>query len=135
MANEVKHKQNGLYIHSEDGRLYPGFPGVATLPEYRPYHGDPKATLKERMRYLQGFQADEQRAIAAEKGEFNVLKATKEQLLEHMLDEYGERLDARKDLAALQVDAFQIMQRVEGAISEATKPRPVLGPPGKQTAT
>lgn len=134
MANEAKRKQNGLYIHTEDGRLYPGFPGVATLPEYRPYHGDPKATLKERMRYLQGFQDDESRSVALEKGEFNILKASKEQLLEHMLDEYGERLDARKDLPALQVDALQIMQRVEGAAVEATKARPVLGLPNKQPA-
>jgi hypothetical protein len=132
MANEKAHKQNGLYIHTEDGRLYPGFPGVATLPEYRPYHGDPKATLKERMRYLQGFMDDQNRSVAMEKGEFNVLKATKEQLLEHMLDEYGERLNGAEDLAALQIKAVQIIQRVEGEVVAATKPqRATLGLPAK----
>jgi len=113
-----KRKQQGLVIHSVDGRLYPGFPGALMLPEYRPYHGDPKATHAERMRYLQGFQQEQDRAVLLEKNEFNIMKASREDLITYMLDEYGVRLDVREgDLLKLRIKAMEEISRIEGAAS------------------
>ncbi len=86
----------------DDGMLYPNTPRTRAQAGFWPYHGNPRASLKERMEYLEGrYVGVGNAAAAAETGVFDVEMATKAELLEHALTEFGKKLDARKSEAAL----------------------------------
>ena len=87
----------GLAIR-DDGMLYPATPRVLAQSNFRPYHGDPKASLEERLDYLSGNFGVDKKKIEIAQGKFDLNAASKEELLDFAMDEYGVKLDARKNI-------------------------------------
>lgn len=121
-------KQNtasGLAIR-DDGTLVPSTPRILAQPNIRPYHGDPRATLQERLRYLAGFV---QRRPVVGLEPFNMRKATKEEILQFMDEEYGVQLDARGDedtvraaaVAHIRAEQAEDQRRAELAMAMAAE--------------
>lgn len=97
-----RHLQNPPFlIHTEDGRLYPHTKLSATNPKYRPYHGDPKATLDDRMRYLKGLAGKRQVVFSEPDEPFDIGTADADSLVMFAMDQYGVGLDPAKPLAEL----------------------------------
>lgn len=88
-------------IHIEDGRLYPHTKLSAANPRYRPYHGDPKASLDDRMRYLQGLGGKRQVVFSEVDEPFDIGKADVDELVMFAMDQYGVALDPAKPLNEL----------------------------------
>lgn len=94
----------------DDGMLYPAFDSVLRNPRYRPYHGDPNASLEQRLAYLRGENARNSAKEDAERGVFNITTAEKDELIEFMLDEYGFQLDSRLSIEKLRSQAIMHIQ-------------------------
>lgn len=107
-------KANGLAIR-DDGMLFPATPGVLRLPQYRPYHGNPKATLEQRLEYLRGqfAGAADSRRMAMEQGAFDIGTADKLGLAEFASMEYGVDLDLRKDIGILRAEVAALASNAE----------------------
>lgn len=94
-----------LLINIKDGRLMPNVPNIRSLPDYRPYHGDPKANTATRMAYLRSGGHGANRApapvIFEDVQPFDVSKATKDELIAFAMNEYGLALDASADIRTL----------------------------------
>lgn len=89
----MQDKKVPLLININDYRLMPNVPMIRNEPNYRPYHGDPYATLAERQRYLEGTAL---REVVLDVEPFNIGKASKEELIAFAIDQYGVTLDGRK---------------------------------------
>lgn len=80
------------WLIRDDGALFPNVPTIAKKPNFRPYHGDPAATLEQRLQYLQGLMQQRRRVIMSEPmdepEEFDLSKASKEELIAFALDEF-----------------------------------------------
>jgi hypothetical protein len=93
-----KNRQNKSvpFLIRDDGVLMPNVPLIAKKQRFRPYHGDIKATLEERMKYLAG-QPQRRRVIntapPADDEPFDIAKASKDDLIKFAEDEYGELID------------------------------------------
>lgn len=105
-------RNTGVAIR-DDGMLYPAIDSVLRKANYRPYHGDLKASLEERMRYLQGFSQRNAALAAAEKGEFNIATAEKDDLIDFVLNEFGKQLDGRKTIDKLRTEAIALVKARE----------------------
>lgn len=105
-------RHTGVAIR-DDGMLYPAIDSVLRNPRYRPYHGDIKAPLEERMRYLQGFTQRNAALMSAEKGEFNIATAEKDDLIDFVLNEFGRQLDGRKTIDKLRTEAIALVKARE----------------------
>lgn len=94
-----KTRQNKLHpwLIRDDGMIVPNVPLVAKKSNFRPYHGDIKASIEDRMRYLQNLGSKRRvinSAVAAdEEAPFDIAKATKDDLIAFAADQYGEILD------------------------------------------
>lgn len=79
-------------INVKDGRLVPNTPGNANLSSYRPFLGDYKAPLTERMAYLKSSGVGRGRVqvtnSAAEPAVFDIGKATKDELIAFAFDNF-----------------------------------------------
>ena len=79
-------------IHVKDGRLVPNTAGTSRLPDYRPFTGDYKAPLSERMAYLKSGGLGRNRVqvtnSAPEDAVFDIGKATKEELVAFAFDNF-----------------------------------------------
>lgn len=93
----------GLAIR-DDGMLFPYHKGIQRLADFRPYRGDPDASLAERLAYLNGETAAIKAKVDIETGAFDIGTATKEQLADFALNEYGAQLDTRKALGILRAE-------------------------------
>lgn len=103
----VKQNQGAGLAIRDDGTLVPSTPRILAQPNIRPYHGDPRATLQERLRYLAGFV---QRRPVIGLEPFNMRTATKEQIIQFMDEEYGVQLDARADEDTVRAKAVEIIK-------------------------
>lgn len=86
----------------DDGVLMPNVPLIAKKPNFRPYHGDPAATLEERMQYLAGFR--HQRRIvntAPDVEEIDIGAMDKETLINFAKMEFDLDLDEGEHLNTL----------------------------------
>lgn len=96
-------------IHTGDGRL---FPNVQRLRERDKnlviYHGDAKASLAERMKYLNSGRRAVFSAPPVEAEPFNVGTATREELIDFAATEYGVKLDQRLGLPAMRGKVAQL---------------------------
>lgn len=90
------------WLIREDGAIYPNVPLIAKKQNFRPYHGDPAASLEERMRYLQGLSHQRRRVIMSapviEEEPFDIAKASKEELIEFAMEEFSEPIDPGEHL-------------------------------------
>lgn len=97
-----------------DGMLYPNTKLVARKPEFRPYHGDPKASLQDRLRYLKGLGA--KRAVSYEappEEPFDIGGADADALANFAMEQYGAVLDPSKPVKVLREQVFKLSQLEE----------------------
>lgn len=99
-AHRSKTRQNKEvpWLIRDDGMIFPNVPLIARKQNFRPYRGDPAATLEERMQYLQGFGNRQRRQIVMsapleELEPFDIAKATADELVAFAMDEFSEPLD------------------------------------------
>ncbi len=95
---------------NEEGRLIANMPLIAKKPNWRPYRGDPKASLEDRMRYLQGL--GQRRAVVFEQPEepFNLGTATADEIVSFAMEQYGAALDVDMPIDQLRQRCYQISQ-------------------------
>jgi len=111
IARNRQNKQTPFCIHVKDGRLMPNVPEILAHPDYRPYKGNYKASLDERMAYLRsgGFGGAGKRAVvmpaddepAVEQEPFDIAKASKEELVAFAFDQWTEVLSVDTHLTTL----------------------------------
>lgn len=119
----VSNRQNKAvpFLIRDDGMLYPNVPLVAKNPRYRPYHGDPKATLKQRLDWLAGVQAPQRRKVVLEPEPFNLSHATAEEIVAFALEEFGAALDPETPLKLLREQCFNLANLPESESAEPAK--------------
>lgn len=80
------------FLIRDDGILMPNVPLIAKKQNFRPYHGDVKATLAQRLEYLKGMRTSRRvintATVADEEAPFDIAKATKEELIKFAMDEF-----------------------------------------------
>jgi len=131
MVQAKQDKKVPFLIHVHDARLVPNVPQlggdgklIPPNPLYRPYHGNPKASLDERLAYLSTvgtsgaatrtvvktvvLAPEEADALPEDEKPFDIGKASREELLAFALDTYGTALPPDTHLATLrkQVNAL-----------------------------
>lgn len=95
----------------DDGKLYPNVPLVARKPNFRPYHGPAKASLEDRMRYLEGLGAKRAVIYTEQPDEpFDIGKADADQLAQFAQEQYGAVIDTSKPLKVLREHVFKLSQ-------------------------
>ncbi len=99
-----KPKTANLLIR-DDGVLCPRTPLTERMSNLRPYRGDPYATLEQRLAWLRGDtpQTDHV-AKYADVDSFDIGTATKADLADFVLNEFGEKLDLRKSIDTLRAE-------------------------------
>ncbi len=97
------------FLIRDDGMLYPNVPKVRERSgaKFRPYHGSPKATLDERLRYLKGL-APARPVTFTEPEPFDVGTATADELVQFAQEQWGELLDPSKPLRQLREAVMQL---------------------------
>lgn len=129
----------------EDGVLYPNMPLVAKKSNFRPYHGDPKASLEDRMRYLQGLGAKRQVTYNPEPDEpFDIGAADLDSLMNFAQEQYGAVLDPAKPLKKLREEVYRLSQLPDpslalpdpqaadvGTVGELEIPTQITSAPGR----
>lgn len=115
IARNRQDKQTPFCIHVKDGRLMPNVKEIREHPDYRPYKGNYKASLDERMAYLRSggfgaspgkravvpFTEDAPGAPEVEQEPFDIAKATKEELVAFAFDQWTEVLSMDTHLTTL----------------------------------
>jgi len=103
----------------DDGMLYPNVPKVRERSgtKFRPYHGDPKATLEQRKRYLLGL-APARPVAFTEPEPFDIGKADADELVQFAQEQYGELLDPSKPVKFLREAVLQL-SRLPAPVSSA----------------
>ena len=84
------------FLIRDDGVLFPNVPLIAKKPNFRPYRGDIKAPLDERMKFLRGVSGRRvinTEVVADEEAPFDIAKASKDDLIKFAVDEFGENID------------------------------------------
>jgi hypothetical protein len=116
----AKYKQDTkvpLLINLKDGRLIANSINVRDLPDYRPYTGNPKASIEERMKFIaSSIGGSRSRVVdsSAEAPEFDVAKATKDEIVTFAFNEFGVVLSEETDIRTLRK---QLMAAAEAASS------------------
>lgn len=115
-------KQVPLLIR-DDGMLFPNVPLIAKKKNFRPYHGNPNATLEERMAYLAGRAG--RRVMASMPFEddepFDISTADRNALIDFAEAEYGEIMDPELSTKEIKVR----VARLAGLIPPAASKGPV----------
>lgn len=106
-------KKTPLLIR-DDGVLYPNVPLVRKNPRFRPYYGDPKASLDDRMRFLAGLSKRREVVYNPEpEAPFDIGKASVDELLTFSVEQFGRVLDPNKPLAKLREEVYMLSQLPE----------------------
>ena len=124
-----RQRSNGWAIR-DDGLLFPAFPNILKQQNYRPYHGDPKASLEDRLAYLRGELKKGNYQPDLTPGTFDIGKATRGQLLDFAEKNYGKALDISKDIDALRAEVAELAQGagdMQGAADEDDDDTPKTG--------
>lgn len=101
-----------LLVNAE-GRLYPNVPLVAKKPEWRPYHGDAKASVQERIDYFHGVANTRRRAVVMEPEPFNLSKASADEIVAFAMEEFGTPLDGSLPINELRQQCYRLSQLPE----------------------
>lgn len=103
----------------DDGMLYPNTKLVAKNPRFRPYHGDPKANLQDRLRFLQGFAGKRDVVFTQPDEPFDIGQADADALAAFAMEQYGAVLDPAKPIGVLRKQVFDLSQLPDGPAAEA----------------
>lgn len=114
LARNRQDKTVPFCINVKDGRLMPNVKEIREHVDYRPYKGNYKASLDERMAYLRsgGFGGAAKRAVVpfaedappapvVEEEPFDIAKASKEELVAFAFDQWAEVLSVDTHLTTL----------------------------------
>lgn len=115
LARNRQDKKIPFCINVKDGRLMPNVKEIREHADYRPYTGNYKASLDERMAYLRsgGFGGTKRAVVpfvddappapapAAEEEPFDIAKASKEELVAFAFDQWAEVLSVDTHLTTL----------------------------------
>jgi len=101
----------------DDGMLMPNTALLRSRPRFRLYHGDPKASLEDRMRYLKGLQSRRKVVMEPVDEPFNLATADSDTLIQFALDQYGVVLDPSKPAKVLREMVFALAQKEEQGLS------------------
>ncbi len=104
----AKTKTANLLIR-DDGVLCPRTPLTERQHNLRPYRGDPYASLEDRLAWLRN--GEHIRSVAPELPDtFDIGKASKADLADFALTEFGEKLDLRKGVDTLRAEVAALAQ-------------------------
>lgn len=112
-ARKRQDKRTPFLINEADARLYPNTELMRKRPGYRLYHGDPKADLATRKRFLLGLtQRREVKydASADALPEFDLNTAGVDEILTFATEQYGVVLDPNLPIARLRRKVFDLSQ-------------------------
>ncbi len=119
-ARTRQDKKIPFLINTEDARLVPNTPLTAKLAQYRPFHGDFRASEAERKAYLmsgglgttkRGVKIPTQEELEAEV--FDIAKASKDELIAFAFDQYQEVLDPSTDVRTLRKKVAELAAAAE----------------------
>lgn len=113
-ARRNRNRQNKEvpFLIRDDGVLMPNVPLIARKRNFRPYRGDPAASLEERMRYLQGLSAQRRVINSAEQADeeapFDIAKASKDELITFAEENYAVTLDEGMHLNKMRAEVARM---------------------------
>lgn len=113
-AHRGRTRQNRAapWLIRDDGAIFPNVPNIAKKNNFRVYHGDIKAPLEERLRYLQGLPGKRRVIVSGEPTDeappFDLAKCTKDELIAFAEQEYGYTLDPEKNLHTLRSEFAKV---------------------------
>jgi len=125
-ARARQDKVNPLLISTEDGRLLPNIPHIRKNPKFVIYSGDVQATLEERMLYLKsmgrapGARRVVNNALDDDSKPFDVGAATKAEIIEFALIEYGQDLDSKVDIRTLRKTVMDLAEQRDTLLKKAS---------------
>lgn len=112
-ARHRQDKRTPFLIRESDAMLYPNTALMRKRPGFRPYHGDVRASLNDRQRYLQGLTARRDVKFDPEANkpeEFDLNAAGIEEILTFATEQYGVVLDPRLPLGKLRAEVYRLSQ-------------------------
>ena len=115
-----KYKQDAkipFLINIKDGRLISNSVNVRANPDYRPYTGNPKASLEERMVFIASAVGGRTRVIDSSVEElppFDLGKTTKEEIITFAFQEFGMVLSESTDIRTLRRQVTEAAERAAG---------------------
>lgn len=127
--SKQKQLKNPSLLIRDDGMLYPNTEKMQKNPRYRPYYGDPKASLDERMRFLQGLGSKRQVVFSEPQEPFDIGKADVDALVSFAIEQYGVALDPAKPIATLRQKVFDLAQADAQPADDSTKLHSTLPKP------
>jgi len=105
----LRQKKDPPLLIRDDGMLYPNTDLNAKKATFRPYYGDPKATLDDRLRFLNGLGAKRQ-VVFTPPEPFDVGLADKDALIQFAMEQYGAMLDSSKPLNTLRQEVVNLSE-------------------------
>lgn len=134
-ARKRQDKRTPFLINEADARLYPNTELMRKRPGYRLYHGDPKADLATRKRFLLGLtQRREVKydASADALPEFDLNTAGIDEILTFATEQYGVVLDPNLPIARLRRKVYDLSQMTdEQLLHEIGTGAPVVAEAGQ----
>jgi len=116
-ASRAQDKRVPFLIHVDDARLLPNTPLTRKNPSYRQYHGDAKAPLEERKRYLATEGAGRgapRRAVVGMSQDveapFDIGAASKAELVAFAMTEYSTALSDDADIRTLRKQVAKLAE-------------------------
>ncbi len=109
----AKHRQDKKtpFLIRDDGMLYPNTPLMRRNQRFRPYYGDVKASLADRMRFLAGLAARREVVYNPEpEAPFDIGTASVDDLLNFAVEQFGRVLDPSKPVKKLREEVFALSQ-------------------------
>lgn len=112
-------KRTPFLINEADARLYPNTKLMRQRPGYRLYHGDARASLADRQRYLLGLTARREVAYdpaADQAPAFDLNTAGLDEILSFATEQYGAVLDPNMPIAKLRRRVYELSRLSEEAL-------------------
>lgn len=125
-ARARQDKINPLLISTEDGRLMPNIPHIRKNQKFVIYSGDVNAPLEERMLYLKsmgripGARRVVNTAIDDDSKPFDLGTATKAEILDFVLIEFGQELSSTMDIRTMRKTATDMAKARDAMLQKAT---------------
>lgn len=123
-ARQRQDKSHPLLINIKDGRLMPNVPRIRNnkKAQYVVYTGPAKATLEERMRYLQSMGRNGGRRVvdsSSEDAPFDIGKASKQELVDFALSEYQTQLSLETDHRKLRTQVKELAVQHQAMVEKS----------------
>lgn len=129
-ARQRQDKAHPLLINLDNARLMPNVPRIRAHKKarYVPYTGDPKASLKERMRFIETMGRGGVRAVvdSGDDAPFDLGKATKQELVDFALSEYQTTLDINTDHRKLRGQVKALAEQHQALVEKSAAKVPAV---------